>query len=939
MYEKTAIAATLALAIALGAGTAGAATTATNTERSAAFYESALRLFNNDDYRGAVIQLRNALQRDDNNLAARLLLGRAHLRLGDGEGAEKQLKAALNSGADRAVVAVPLGRAYMLQGKYKLLLDEIRAGTGQPDIEVEILFLRGQAHFERHDLTQAEIAFQQALKLDANHVETLLGLARLRLGDGRFAPAEELTDRALELAPKNADASYVKCEIKRQLYDFKAALGHCNRAITLTAGRHIPARISRAAMLIDLGRHQEAQADVLYVRKRLPDDPMTAFLHALILGRQGKQEEMSQALRDASRVMDAQTTEDIVNDPAIMLMRGVIYYARKQFDEAYPHLSRYIEVRPHHVGARKMVGAILLRRQENAAAVKVLEPALARSPDDIELLALLGDAYMRTRNFNGASDVYAHAAALTPDASSLRMRLAMSRLALGEDKKAKEELRSLVSTGRGGYAGVLLGMVQLRNGENAAALETAANLAKVDPGNPFSHNLAGIAYLREKQYDKARSNFRRALKIVPDYFPANFNLAALDVRERRLVSAKSRLEGILRKHPEETRALFELAKIAEQEGDARAAIRWLDQLRKVDNRQLAPLLRLIELKMRMGETADALSLADELESANPRNLAVIEMKARALIAAGERSKAINALRQVSFAQEFSAPALVRIATIQADLRDYEGAQTSFKTTITRYPDYLPAHSALVSLEAELGGVKSALEMATALRTAYPTSPIGDMLTGDMLMRSKRYAEAAAAYRVAIGKRDDAALQVRLYNAGRKAGRGGEALAALSAWNRAHPENRAVERVLAGAYMSSGDTERAIRAHESIAARNPDDAAVLNNLALLYLRKGDLRALAVAQQAYNLSPTRPVLLDTYGWVLVQQGEVVKGLRFLREAQARASASPSVGYHVAFALSKLGRMAEARRELTSVLASNKDFREASDARALLKTIGGK
>ena len=122
MIGKMAIGAGLAIALALGAGAAPAATPATNIERSAEFYESALGLFAKADYRGAVIQLRNALQRNDRNLAARLLLGRAHVRLGDGAAAEKQLMAALASGADRATTAVPLGRAYMLQGKYKLLL-------------------------------------------------------------------------------------------------------------------------------------------------------------------------------------------------------------------------------------------------------------------------------------------------------------------------------------------------------------------------------------------------------------------------------------------------------------------------------------------------------------------------------------------------------------------------------------------------------------------------------------------------------------------------------------------------------------------------------------------------------------------------------------------------------------------------------------------------
>ena len=48
----------------------------TGGSKSFEFYEDALRLFGSKDYRGAIIQLKNALQQDHRNLSARVLLGR-----------------------------------------------------------------------------------------------------------------------------------------------------------------------------------------------------------------------------------------------------------------------------------------------------------------------------------------------------------------------------------------------------------------------------------------------------------------------------------------------------------------------------------------------------------------------------------------------------------------------------------------------------------------------------------------------------------------------------------------------------------------------------------------------------------------------------------------------------------------------------------------------
>src|SRR5690606_24090568 len=131
------------LALLLAAASPQPALSSTASQRSYEFYESAISLFNKSEYRASIIQLKNALQQDPRNLAARVLLGRAYLRVGEGAEAEKQLWSARNAGADEALVLPSLGRALLLQQKHKLLLEEIREGVRPPRIEGEIRFLRG----------------------------------------------------------------------------------------------------------------------------------------------------------------------------------------------------------------------------------------------------------------------------------------------------------------------------------------------------------------------------------------------------------------------------------------------------------------------------------------------------------------------------------------------------------------------------------------------------------------------------------------------------------------------------------------------------------------------------------------------------------------------------------------------------------------------------
>ena len=72
------------------------------------------------------------------------------------------------------------------------------------------------------------------------------------------------------------------------------------------------------------------------------------------------------------------------------------------------------------------------------------------------------------------------------------------------------------------------------------------------------------------------------------------------------------------------------------------------------------------------------------------------------------------------------------------------------------------------------------------------------------------------------------------------------------------------------------------------------------------------------------------------MLVQQGQVEEGLKYLRRAHARAAHSPQVRYHLAVALNLLGRTKEARSELKAALDSNQIFDESDAAEALLQTL---
>ena len=68
--------------------------------------------YDNGEFRAAIIDTKRILQDEPENAEARLLLGRASLRVGDVSAAAKELQKAVDLGVDKSAVVVDLGMAF-----------------------------------------------------------------------------------------------------------------------------------------------------------------------------------------------------------------------------------------------------------------------------------------------------------------------------------------------------------------------------------------------------------------------------------------------------------------------------------------------------------------------------------------------------------------------------------------------------------------------------------------------------------------------------------------------------------------------------------------------------------------------------------------------------------------------------------------------------------
>jgi putative PEP-CTERM system TPR-repeat lipoprotein len=304
--------------------------------------------------------------------------------------------------------------------------------------------------------------------------------------------------------------------------------------------------------------------------------------------------------------------------------------------------------------------------------------------------------------------------------------------------------------------------------------------------------------------------------------------------------------------------------------------------------------------------------------------------------AGQKAAAVVTYERLVSLQPKSAVAYYRLGTVQAANGNSSAAASSLKKALELKPDFVEPAVDLAHIEANEGRTEEAVKIAQNLQRTLPKSPVGLLLEGDVRIRQNRSEEALKAYQRAVALQPTGIGVVKLYAAEIRAGDAKRGEAHVEEWMKAHPEDVTTLQLAASESQRAGRDKVAISQYERIIQMNPSDAASLNNLALLYHRTKDSRALTAAQSALKLAPTSSAVAHTLGWILVDQGKTAEGLVFLQKAAAADARNAEVHYHLAVALAKSGEKAKARRELESLLATNPNFTQRDDAQALLKQL---
>ena len=450
-----------------------------------------------------------------------------------------------------------------------------------------------------------------------------------------------------------------------------------------------------------------------------------------------------------------------------------------------------------------------------------------------------------------------------------------------------------------------------------------------------SYSLLGGVELAAGNVVKAKAYLSQAVQKDPNFAPALLNLARIELQEGKITLAKTHFQAVINKDSNNLTALMGLAQINEKEGNIKSAVAYLQEAKTKNDTAVLPRILLARYFGKAGDVKAALDNASEAYKIAPKDGVVALLMANAHMVNRDATKAIEVLKTLKLEQPKAPIVAYELARAYLGVKQVTKARDEFKRALSINPKYYQAKVALARLEITDGNHDNALKEAKSLQSLQPKEAMGCLLEGDILGTNRKYRQAESAYRKSIQIKASPQGYEKLAKALLAQKKAKQSINELKAGMAAFPKSTVLKIQVATIYQTNNQKSEAISIYDKLLQSHPDHAVVLNNLALLYLDNGDVRALDYAKKAYTLIPSNPGIADTLGWVYARQGDFEHALPLLKKAASETKIA-TIQYHYAFALAQSKRRTEARRVLEKALQDTKYFDERTDAEILMKSL---
>lgn len=764
--------------------------------------------------------------------------------------------------------------------------------------EVQYLGHLDQAKFYRKqgELKASTLEARNAIAIQPEEAKPYLLIIRNMLSAGDALNAERQLIKLLENIPKSSmplkeanEASLIRSEASLLQGHHEAALN----ALSDLQSPDLEAQFGAAQLTgrIHLANNSLKQAEMAFLEAQTLDNNSALPLVGL------------------SRVAFAQNDPDLVqqlingaeklnpNEPDLWLWKAQLAHLEKNFPVAEDAYIRALEdIGQFDVMTYRKYQTIsalidVLRSQGKSSEAFVYEEVLAKSgPGTIKAnLTAASEAY-NDGDLTDASRYLEEILTLAPGHTQSTLMLGIIRFRQGRMGEAEALLTPIVEQSDTDGPKKLLAATRLQLRDIVGANEILNDLSDRHQ-DPEALALVGIVSLANGEMQSGRQLIEKSLALNPDNHELRLRFVSFLIRNGDFELAEQQANLLLSDESHSDQGRMLLIQLHVLRGDLPSATRMAEAWLKESSNSVNALISRGKIAATSGHTTEAMDYFDEA------------LKNRSQDAASLVAESYHAMAMAELENGSTEKAFAILSRGKALLPNNQ--KIGLQTAILAFRE---------------GNNQEALETLNDLKQRHPNSSRPLIVEAAFLSSENRHQEAAETLSLALAKERSASTELAYARALQRAGNVGEALAALKASLEAFPGEPQLMNDLAMLYQATEREEEAIFAYEQVLEHSHNNALALNNLAWLYHKKSDSRALDLARRAFELTPGNASIADTYGWIMFKTGEVQDGLQLLEQAHALEPHSKEIALHLAEAYRATNQPQKAQQVLKAQETEN-------------------
>jgi len=809
----------------------------------------------------SVIELKNAIRTDINNAEARFILGQTYLSEGNAVDAVKELERAKELKYSNELLIPLLARAYILtESDDDVISLSDEAKSLDTEVLTQYLAYKTLAALRSEQVKMAQSSAQLAKSIKPTSFYSQLAQAYIVFSEREFEQASVIVKDILAISADNPDTLMLQGQLATAMKNYEQAAKSFEHYLLVQPKSGI-VQLLLADSLLKSEQFEKAEQYADAILASISTQPFANYVKAMV---RFQSKDYANASEHAEVALSAN-----FNQFNLKLVAGASAFYLNNWEQANLHLSALSQYLPPEHQAKKMLAVSQLELGLINDINETLSDFSSSNKSDSQFIASLSYKLLELGAVNEAKELVEKNENINDDAANTA-RQGLLKLMLNDPSGMKNLENAIKLNPDLIEAELALAYAAVQSRDIEQAREIAIKWKKEYPEKAGSSNLMAMIFIKEKDYIKAEKALNESLNKEKNNIFALIEQVNSARYQGKIELAKQRANNLIVLYPDNgkiQKLYFDLHRNDD-------AVEIIVSSYKRDKSNIKKALLASEALIRLKKSDEAFEILNSIKQDPKLPKRFWQLLLLAHKQQQSEKEILLTLEQWREISPYHLEPSILLVEYYTSKRDHTRAISVVNRAFEYHSDNLTLQLVKMQLLLNAKEIYQAKELYNKIEKRDIKQSLKMGIEGRILLLEKKFKQAIP--KLTIFFQAYPSDKNAIYLASAYQGNADEsgAIAVLESFLNNNNNNVRVRVILASIYLNS-NKDKAIQNYETISKTQPNSVVVNNNLAWLYMEKGDLdNALKFSKKAFSVAPDIANVVDTYGMILFKRGEKVK-----------------------------------------------------------------